>query len=387
MKTAFVRTALATAAFGVLFCAASSRVVGYSSVGHTWGASQVYYYVNPQSSSLSASQVISGVQQAAAVWSQQTKANLQLVYGGTTGGSSLAMDYKNQVFFRNASPGYAGETYWWYDGSGRLVDFDIALYEGGNRFYTGGSGCSGTGIYLEDLVVHEFGHGIGMGHSDVPGATMAAWMPSYCDMTQMTLESDDIAGIEALYPGGSSSPGLPPASPAQLGVSLNPSNPLASLVLAWVDNATNESGYRIERSTDGKNFAQIAQVGTNATSYVSANLLSGTTYYYRVYAYNSVGASGFSNIAGGTTQAPASAPAGPVLSARGYKIKGSAAADLTWSGFSAAMVDVYRNGALTKTTPNDGYEKDTIGKGGGTIKYRACNSGTSTCSATVTVTF
>jgi hypothetical protein len=214
MKTALVRTALCAAAFGALMWAGSSGVAGYSSVGHTWGTSQVYYYVNGQSSSLSASQVISGVQQAAAVWSQQSRANLQLVYGGTTSGSSLTMDYQNQVFLRNAAPGYAGETYWWYDGSGRLVDFDIALYEGNNRFYTGGAGCTGTGLYLEDLVVHEFGHGLGLGHSDASGATMAAWMPSYCDMTQMTLEPDDIAGIEALYPGGSSSPSSPPAESA-----------------------------------------------------------------------------------------------------------------------------------------------------------------------------
>ena len=367
--------------------AGSSGVVGYSGVGHTWGTSQVYYYVNGQSSSLSPSQVISGVQQAAAAWSQQSRANVQLVYGGTTSGSSLTMDYKNQVFFRNAAPGYAGETYWWYDGSGRLVDFDIALYEGSNRFYTGGAGCTGSGIYLEDLVVHEFGHGLGLGHSDAPGATMAAWMPSYCDMTQMTLEPDDIAGIEALYPGGSS-PSAPPAAPSQLRVSLNPSNPVSSLLLAWADNASNESGFRIERSTDGYNFAQIAQVQSNTTSYVNQNLLSGTTYYYRVYAYSSAGGSAFSNTADGTTQTAASpSPGGLVLTASGYKAKSGAGVDLRWSGFSSGRIDLYRNGAFLKSTPNDSFEKDSLKKGVGTFSYYACNSGTATCSSVVSVTF
>jgi hypothetical protein len=109
----------------------------------------------------------------------------------------------------DASNGYVGETYWWYDASGHLVDADLVFHEGGFHFYTG-SGCSG-GVYLEDVAVHEFGHALGLAHSSVGGATMEPAMPGYCDTTQMSLESDDISGIESLYPPTSTSKNTAPS--------------------------------------------------------------------------------------------------------------------------------------------------------------------------------
>jgi thermitase len=65
--------------------------------------------------------------------------------------------------------------------------------------------------------------------------------------------------------------------------------------LTWVDNANNEEGFYIERSTDGKTFSIIAELGANATSYSSTGLNAFTFYYYRVRAFNSVGSSAYSN--------------------------------------------------------------------------------------------
>jgi len=182
---------------------------GYETNGHAWGANQVLYYVNPNSRWLSASALVSAIQTGAQAWSSQSLANIQLVYAGSTNGSSLALNNKNEVFMRNDSNGYVGETYWWYDGSGHLVDADVVFHEGGYQFYTG-SGCSG-GVYLEDVAVHEFGHALGLAHSSVGGATMQPSMPAYCDMTQMSLESDDISGIESLYPPTSTSRNTAPS--------------------------------------------------------------------------------------------------------------------------------------------------------------------------------
>jgi hypothetical protein len=74
--------------------------------------------------------------------------------------------------------------------------------------------------------------------------------------------------------------------------------------LAWTDNASNETGFYVERSTaSASGFSQIASVGANTTSYQSTGLTASTRYYYRVRAYNSVGNSAYSNTANATTQA------------------------------------------------------------------------------------
>ena len=80
--------------------------------------------------------------------------------------------------------------------------------------------------------------------------------------------------------------------------------------LTWVDNSgSNESGFRIERSSGGSPFAEIGTVGPNVTSYVSTGLTASTIYTYRVRAYNGSSQSGYSNEATATTRA--AVPAAP----------------------------------------------------------------------------
>src|SRR5207244_13195144 len=71
--------------------------------------------------------------------------------------------------------------------------------------------------------------------------------------------------------------------------------------LSWTDNSANEDGFRIERSTDGTNFAEIATVGPNVTTYADTGLTRNKQYYYRVRAYNSAGTSAYSNVASAET--------------------------------------------------------------------------------------
>ena len=93
--------------------------------------------------------------------------------------------------------------------------------------------------------------------------------------------------------------GTPPAAPSGLSAAAASSN---QINLAWTDNASTESGFRIERSTDGANFTEIATVGANTTSHPNTGLAAGTTYHYRVRAYNASGTSAYSNTASATTQ-------------------------------------------------------------------------------------
>ena len=57
--------------------------------------------------------------------------------------------------------------------------------------------------------------------------------------------------------------------------------------LSWTDNSTNENGFSIEQSTDGINFSQVGTVATNVTTYsAETNITAGSTYYFRVRAFN-----------------------------------------------------------------------------------------------------
>jgi hypothetical protein len=71
--------------------------------------------------------------------------------------------------------------------------------------------------------------------------------------------------------------------------------------LAWSDNSTNETGFRVERSTNGTSFTQIATTGVDRNSYSSTGLAKNKTYYYRVRATNAGGNSAYSNTASAKT--------------------------------------------------------------------------------------
>jgi titin len=98
----------------------------------------------------------------------------------------------------------------------------------------------------------------------------------------------------------------PPAAPTGLSATAVSSS---QINLAWTDNASNETGFRIERSTDGVGFSEIGVVGANVTTYASTALSAATPYWYRVRAYNGVGSSAFVGPTSTTTLSVA--PAAP----------------------------------------------------------------------------
>jgi len=67
------------------------------------------------------------------------------------------------------------------------------------KFYSSGEadGCSSE-FDIEGIMVHEVGHVIGIGHSNVTGATMYPSV-SACNAANRTLEADDIAAKNDLY--------------------------------------------------------------------------------------------------------------------------------------------------------------------------------------------
>ncbi len=100
-----------------------------------------------------------------------------------------------------------------------------------------------------------------------------------------------------------------PAAPTNLSATAASST---QINLTWTDNSNNETGFKVERSPDGSTgWTEIASLAAGTTSYNNTGLTSGIKYYYRVYAYNGGGNSGYSNTANATTTSvPPIAPSG-----------------------------------------------------------------------------
>jgi hypothetical protein len=90
-----------------------------------------------------------------------------------------------------------------------------------------------------------------------------------------------------------------PAAPSNLRKTGSSST---SISMAWQNNATNQTGFRIQRSLNGTTWSTIAVVGSTTATYVNQGLTARRTYYYRVQAYNSSGFSGYSNVLSATTR-------------------------------------------------------------------------------------
>src|SRR4051794_37602279 len=93
---------------------------------------------------------------------------------------------------------------------------------------------------------------------------------------------------------------VPPA-PGNLAVSSPLTKADSTLNLSWANNDTTQDGVAVERKTGSGTYSEVARLGGTATSYSDAGLSAGTTYSYRVRAFNSVGNSDYSGEASGTT--------------------------------------------------------------------------------------
>ncbi|MFH1228576.1 MAG: LamG-like jellyroll fold domain-containing protein [Planctomycetota bacterium] len=147
--------------------------------------------------------------------------------------------------------------------------------------------------------------------------------------------------------------------------------------LHWQDNAANEDGYIIERSTDGTNFAYLiapgmviiqiipppAQVQANETAYSDTIAISATTtYYYRIYARTAAGQiSGYSNIISATTPATVDVTAPTVPGGLTATAVSQGQINLSWNtstdtgGSGLAGYKIYRNNVYLISVANTSY--------------------------------
>ena len=84
-----------------------------------------------------------------------------------------------------------------------------------------------------------------------------------------------------------------PAAPTNLTATVAKNG---QVTLSWKDNSNNETGFQVERSSDGNAFTAIATTAANTTKYKDAKAAKRQTYFYRVAAKNNVGLSNYSNV-------------------------------------------------------------------------------------------
>jgi hypothetical protein len=98
--------------------------------------------------------------------------------------------------------------------------------------------------------------------------------------------------------------------------------------VAWTNTNSNQTGVKVERSTDGVSFALLVTAAATATGYHDLGLLASTTYFYRLRATNGALDSVPSAVVSATTLAPPPSPTPPANLAA--SASSSSQIDLTW---------------------------------------------------------
>jgi len=136
----------------------------------------------------------------------------------------------------------------------------------------------------------------------------------------------------------------PPSAPSDLvATSTNPQ----STSLSWIDTATNESGFRVERAEDGGNFQSLTSVPPNSTSFQDVAVVAGKTYRYRVIALNQSGESTPSTEASATVPTPPPVVEVPKLPPAGL--------DTDSDGLSDVEEALYGTNSRKPDTDGDGF--------------------------------
>ena len=79
------------------------------------------------------------------------------------------------------------------------------------------------------------------------------------------------------------------ASTTSVGTSVTlPSGP-GKIQISWNANAGEQTGFYVEASSDGVNFAQVETVPDGTTTATVSGLATSTTYYLRIRGYNQAG--------------------------------------------------------------------------------------------------
>ncbi len=286
---------------------------------------------------------VGAVSGAAAAWTNDPGSLINLQYGGTIAQSISCSG--TDTHFQDGAVVFD-------DPCGDIDPLSSCsgtLAYGGPRFYTStqsfdgqqwnpaislfvvvndGSECVGETNFSE-FMTHEIGHGLGFGHHTDSDATMYYLCCHY--PRGAGLGATDSACAAYLYPDSSSSP--PPNAPTGLTATAVSET---RIDLSWADTSSDETGFKIYRSTGGS-YQLVGTVGANTSTFSDTTLSACTTASYYVTAFNDDGESSDSNVASDETSGEA--PQAP--SSFAAQAPDSSRVILTWSNGSVSQSSVF----------------------------------------------
>ncbi|XP_044752537.1 matrix metalloproteinase-14 isoform X2 [Coccinella septempunctata] len=163
-----------------------NRAKRYALQGSRWKVKNLKYRITKYPSNLKRSAVDSTIQKAFNVWSEYT----DLTFTPSSGNVHI------DIRFEKGEHGDGDP----FDGPGGTLAHAYFPVYGGDAHFDASErwtvdSYSGTNLF--QVAAHEFGHSLGLSHSDVREALMAPFYRGYDPV--FSLNEDDIYGIQALY--------------------------------------------------------------------------------------------------------------------------------------------------------------------------------------------
>ncbi|XP_059208089.1 uncharacterized protein LOC131986967 [Centropristis striata] len=171
-----------------------NNVARFSTFGSNfkWEKNSLTYRIENYSPDMSVSEIDDSMEKALQVWAKVTPLRFTRIYSGTA---------DIMISFVSGAHG----DYYPFDGPGGTIAHAFAPRPGigGDAHFDDDETFtfrSDTGYVLFMVAAHEFGHSLGLFHSNDPGALMYPWY-SYRDPDTFVLPRDDVEGIQSLYGG------------------------------------------------------------------------------------------------------------------------------------------------------------------------------------------
>lgn len=171
-----------------------------------WPELGVSWSYNPAgaSSAMGAAAALAAITAGASGWTNAGGSGWQYTYAGQSDAApgcngevgAVPRDSQNIVGWGHIASGFTGFTCWW-SGPQRVEGTSFRTLQELDIIFENDPGVPYTPNLLKALALHEFGHGLGLGHTELalcPGHVMCAGAA-----TLQALTADDIDGVVALY--------------------------------------------------------------------------------------------------------------------------------------------------------------------------------------------